>query len=253
MMGPPCHKPPTKRRASANLTQKWSALFDPPLWKMTLSQNGPTTHTHRAEARVDLDITDNVLVEGEIVLPGTPWDQMPGETTVAYNHFLAYRDCGADRTVARAADQAHKSRDHFHRLASQWQWIPRAHAWDVEQHRQFTARAVQARRDMIERHAKLGKFILGIVETRLLQIPIDELTPGEVVRLAEVAAKLERSAWQDESRLALVGASTPDGVDLTHLDEQGRLRRLEELRNELDRRIRARRQMTAIEQAGDAA
>lgn len=201
---------------------------------------------------MDLEPTEQPI-DGEIVLPTTPWDRMPGESEIIYSHFLAYRDCGSDRTVARAAERCHKTRDHFHRLASQWQWIPRAHAWDIEQHRQFTARAMAARQEMIERHSRMGKFILSIVESRLLSIPIDELTPGEVVRLAEIATKMERGAWKDESELSLVGASTADGVDLSHLDEQARLHRLEELRGELDRRIRARQALEGAVVGEDAA
>lgn len=190
---------------------------------------------------------------GEIVLPGTPWDRMPDEPEIAYGHFLTYRDLGADRTVAKAADRAHKSRDHFHRLASTWQWIPRANAYDVEQYRLFVARTLQARREMVDRHARIGRVIIGMVEARLLTVPFDELSPGELVRLGELGLKLERSAFAEETALATRGASTRDGTDLSSLDEAARLRRLEELRTELDRRISTRRQLRQLPAGADAA
>jgi hypothetical protein len=193
-------------------------------------------------------------LEGEIVLPHTPWDRMPGESENSYVHFLTYRDLGQDRTIAKAADRAHKSRDHFHRIATQWQWINRAGAWDVEQHRLFSAKAADQRTEMIERHARLGRSIMSIVEARLLTIPIDALTPLELSRLAEVASKLERSSWAEETsmRRRAGGASTVDGVDLTHLDEAARVARMEALRGELDRRIKARRALSSATQDGDA-
>lgn len=187
----------------------------------------------------------NETIEGEIVFPHTPWDRMPGESESAYAHFLSYRDLGQDRTIARAADRAHKSRDHFHRLATQWQWINRASAYDTEMHRLFTAKAADERREMILRHAKLARNIMSIVEARLLTIPIDELTPTELSRLLEVAAKMERASWNEETAIRARGASTIDGVDLAHLDEGQRVARLEALRAELDRRITARRSLAA--------
>ena len=186
----------------------------------------------------------NDAIEGEIVIPHTPWDRMPGESETTYAHFLTYRDLGQDRTIARAADRAHKSRDYFHRMATQWQWINRAGAYDTEAHRLFAAKAADARKEMIERHAKLARNIMSVVEARLLTIPIDELTPMELSRLAEVAAKIERASWAEETAIRARGASTIDGVDLSHLDESQRVQRLEALRAELDRRIKARRSLT---------
>lgn len=202
---------------------------------------------------MDMETRRDIPVEGEVVIPGTPWDRMPDEPESAYAHFLIYRDCGADRTVAKAADRAHKSRDHFHRLAATWQWIPRANAWDVEQFRLFAAASLDARREMIGRHASIGRIIMSLVQSRLMSIPVDELSPSELVRLADLAAKLERGAWAEEAALAGRGASTRDGIDLSSLDEGARLNRLEELRNELDRRITARRQLREIAAAGDSA
>jgi hypothetical protein len=72
-----------------------------------------------------------------------PWEQQPGEPPEAYARFLAYRNLGAGRSVAKARG---KTRKKTQSLSGQWtedcaayNWVSRARAWDIENLRQHGA------------------------------------------------------------------------------------------------------------------
>src|SRR5262245_8359076 len=109
-------------------------------------------------------------VDGQIVLPSAPWDQMPGESDIAYGQFCRYRDMGRDRTVAKVAFALQRSPGHLNNQAHDWRWVARARAFDAELDRQFAARAVAARMAMAERHGALAADVLAKVHARLLTV-----------------------------------------------------------------------------------
>ena len=69
------------------------------------------------------------------------WDQWPGEPELWYGRFQGYLALGPTRSVSATARalpaapgrQRHSSDGRWSRIARQWFWRERAHAWDVHQ------------------------------------------------------------------------------------------------------------------------
>ncbi len=58
-------------------------------------------------------------------IPEVPWDRQVGESAHAYAAFLAYRDYGDDRSLAKVAAKLGKKTHNLERLSSRWKWQDR--------------------------------------------------------------------------------------------------------------------------------
>lgn len=183
-----------------------------------------------------LAVGGQLVLDGELVMPGAPWDQMPGESDVAYAQFCYYRDMGRDRTVAKAAAHLQRSGGHLNNVAHDWRWVTRARAFDAELDRLFAARALDARMQMAERHAAIAGRVLEVVALRLSTLDTSKLAPADLARWLDVAAKMERLAWATPTT-PIAADAADGGVDIAALDEQGRHDRLAMLKTELERRL----------------
>lgn len=123
-----------------------------------------------------------------------PWDRQHREPEKAYGYFALYRDLGRTRTVAKVAEQVHKSRDYLHKLATTWKWVQRAQAWDREEDRLYVEGLAEQRRDMAKRHARIAGALQAKIVARLQSLDVSKLTPGDVARWLEVATRVERLA-----------------------------------------------------------
>lgn len=97
------------------------------------------------------------------------WEQQPGETAAAYRAFAAYRDLGAGRTLAAAADLIYnrprtgprEAPGNVKRWSREHDWIARAQALDardeaiareaVEQHIRWHAHELEEQRHALRR------------------------------------------------------------------------------------------------------
>jgi hypothetical protein len=171
-----------------------------------------------------------------------PWERQPGESALAYGQYCMYRDMGRTRTLAQAAELLTRSHPYLRAVAAAGHWADRAAAWDREQDRIYTEQLTQRRRDMAERHAKIATGFLGKVVTRLTSLDPGELTAADLVRMTDLAAKLERAAFgEPTSTVAVVGPTGQplEVADLAGMSAQQREARLVELRDELSRRLAA--------------
>nr|DAE92407.1 MAG TPA: hypothetical protein [Siphoviridae sp. ctZF426] len=157
------------------------------------------------------------------------WYQQAGESDVAFAQFEAYRDSDPRRVRDHASG--------FHNSV-RWSWRERVRAWDLHLQEQETERLIRYRVDMNERHravarlamSRAAQWLQGLDETR-----ISKMRPGEVMKMLEVAANLERNASRGNLPDVTVGV-TAGLVDMTAKATDARL---DELMREVQRRREA--------------
>jgi hypothetical protein len=138
-----------------------------------------------------------------------PWEKQRGESAKAFNAFRIYRDLGSGRAqvkVGRILGESgvQTALSQIERWSSQWRWVERCDAWDREQDQiareQHRAAIADARR--VE--AMAGTLMLGAAIRRLNgdmdtrdgeavivhALDLNEITAGDVVRLAVTGTKL---------------------------------------------------------------
>lgn len=136
----------------------------------------------------------------------TPWERRFGETRKAYAGFVAYRDMGIDRSLAKVSRELGKSTALLSRWSARDDWVSRAHAWDDEQHRIKDAAQLQAAVEMGERHARSAEVLLGKALQGLQTIEAKDIGPRDAAYMMDVSVKIERlSRGQPNERVELVG------------------------------------------------
>lgn len=124
-----------------------------------------------------------------------PWERLPGETPKAWRAFCIYRDMGPTRTIMRTVQALGLRAGAARRLqewSSRYRWAERVAAYDAWLDAQQRAEREAAVREMARRHAELAMALLERVRARVDTLRPEELTPSEVARWLEVAARLER-------------------------------------------------------------
>ena len=130
-----------------------------------------------------------------------PWERREKESTKAYEAFCIYRDMGRERSLSKVAEKLQKSYTLIGRWSRENGWVDRAAKWDDEQDRieRETAQKEQAKaiKEMRKRHADLGTAMLIKAAQALKSIPVNEIKPGDISRMVDVASKLERISRGD--------------------------------------------------------
>lgn len=130
-----------------------------------------------------------------------PWERREKESTKAYEAFCIYRDMGRERSLSKVAEKLQKSETLMGRWSRENKWVYRAAKWDDEKDRieREIAQREQSKaiRDMRKRHADLGQAMLIKAARALTKIPDDEIKPGDISRMVDVASKLERISRGD--------------------------------------------------------
>lgn len=126
-----------------------------------------------------------------------PWERQPGETIKAFEAFSVYRDLGVNRSIEKAGKALGKSRVTLEPWSAKFLWVKRAAAWDAEQDRVARQAQLDEIKKMRKRHATLASAMLVKAAKALQRIPEDEIKAGDVSRMVETAAKLERISRGD--------------------------------------------------------
>lgn len=162
-----------------------------------------------------------------------PWERRENETTKAYEAFCIYRDMGRERSLSKVAEKQQKSGSLIGRWSRENDWVERAAKWDDEQDRieREIAQKEQAKaiKDMRKRHADLGQAMLIKAARALAKIPDDEIKPGDISRMVDVASKLERISRGDVGEVVEErdgGTATP--AVTFYMPDNGRDRQEEE-------------------------
>lgn len=129
--------------------------------------------------------------------PPEPWERQKGESARAYEAFTTYRDMGAGRSHNKVVQKLGKNRATISLWSSKYDWVKRVNAWDAEQDRITRQAQIEEIKKMRKRHADLANAMLVKAAKALHRIPDDEVKAGDVSRMVETAAKLERISRGD--------------------------------------------------------
>jgi hypothetical protein len=109
--------------------------------------------------------------------------------------FTVYRDLGPlERSQQEVVRRVGRSRAFIQRLSVRWQWVFRAEQWDAHQERLRQETLRKEQEEMLHRHAAAAVLALQKVILRLQGLNPEEMSAGDLARLADVAVKIERLA-----------------------------------------------------------
>ena len=137
-----------------------------------------------------------------------PWEQIEGETDMAFAAFVEYRNIqAAERTVRKAGENIGKSAGSVLRWSSQFQWQARALAWDAEQDRLSREWFMAERKVMARRQAQTAQAAQGKIAQWLIELDPRKLSATEAARWYEVAVRVERQALGEPDRLQVTSGN----------------------------------------------
>ena len=98
-------------------------------------------------------------------------------------------------------------------------------AWDDEQDREIQRELVKGIAQMRKNHVGTAKAMLEKALLALRRIPVDEMTPTDVARLVDVAAKLERISRGEvtertEGTQTIAGEVSLHQIDLSKVTDE---------------------------------
>lgn len=150
------------------------------------------------------------------------WEQQEGESSTAFTHFVVYRDMRYPKTTKQIKDAdgnvkktttetvmdgtvPYEKRSlrkvaaalgmNFRTIARQseaWEWVKRCEAYDAYVDRSIREANEAAIRKMNQEHALLAQQMIRKATRRLLHMPDDQISAAELVRMVDVAVKVER-------------------------------------------------------------
>lgn len=142
------------------------------------------------------------------------WDKLEGESAKAFKAFCVYRDM-EDRSMRKSLEVIGKPPGYIRQLerwSAAFGWVRRAEAYDVFQEAEKRRTMEKDRTKMNERHVKQSQAIQNKVVERLMTIKPSELSPSDLIKWFEVAAKTERLA-RGETTENIKQESTGKGGD----------------------------------------
>ncbi|MET8746869.1 hypothetical protein [Streptomyces sp. NPDC004728] len=173
-----------------------------------------------------------------------PWERQPNETPHKHGQLVTYRDLGRTRTLTEAAQRLTLAYGHVKNLAAQYRWRERVEAYDRHLDRQYEAMWLEERRKAAETDAKILGAAIGKLAQRLTTLNAAELSPGDFIRLMDVAMRHRRVLFGDPTEtIAVTGeGSNPlaqQFADFAQMPPDVRRARLAELTAQVNQRIRA--------------
>lgn len=143
-----------------------------------------------------------------MVTEADPWDKTPGETSIAYEAFRAFRDLGTSRSLAGVAGYSMPS---MRRWSAKHRWAARAQAWDTEAHRLEDARRLEQIRTMDDTHQRAARALIATALKAINEGP--KLTPHQAARFLDLGTRLERATLLGEHLAPAPVAAVPDPDD----------------------------------------
>lgn len=173
-----------------------------------------------------------------------PWERQPGETARRHGQFITYRDIGRTRTLTEAAQSLTLAYGHVRNLAVEGRWRERVEAWDRHWDHQYEAMWLEERRKAAETDAKILGAAIGKLAQRLGTLNAADLSPGDFIRLMDVAMRHRRVLFGDPTEtIALAGdGSNPlaqQFAEFAKMPADQRRARLSDLTESVNRRLKA--------------
>ena len=185
----------------------------------------------------------NGPMPGNDPLPASePWECQPGEPTLWFARFEAYRLQGPDRSLLAAVNAHRQARNKqqsrsvpqaWAKNARRWRWHDRAEAWDQLRRREARQAHAQAVEEMNNRHVQEGRALQSKAIQGLKSLDVSLLSPAHLLRFCTEAAKLERLALGEPQPVDEVSPmNQADAVDSFSVEDVVRAdRELEEFEN----------------------
>jgi hypothetical protein len=164
----------------------------------------------------------------------SPWIRRSGESSPAYEAFLAYRDLGRDRSIDRAAlalkgglspGDGRPSSGRLRGWSSRWRWVERARAWDAFLQAERDKVAIREARKWESRRLAALEANWGLsLELReklkkMLEFPISKQTTKDGKTIIEPArwsyqtiVSLAKAAAEIGAAVLLAVGSDPDAL-----------------------------------------
>lgn len=192
--------------------------------------------------------------------PREPWEQQEGENSTVFSHFIMYRDMrypkitrnkyGKDgkptgetfttevmdgtvpyekRSLRKLAATLGVNLRTIARQSDTWNWVKRCEAYDAYVDRKNREANEAAIKKMYTEHALLAQQMIRKATRRMTTIPDDQISAAELVRMVDVAVKVERLSRGESTEVreitGEVTAHNTQQVDLSELSDED-LRRL---------------------------
>ncbi len=150
------------------------------------------------------------------------WEAKKGESIKAYRAFCVYRDLGPDRSIAKAlqiSDGAGTAKERrWEGWSARFDWVARARAYDLHQEHEQRKANERAKREMVNRHARLAVLAQNKLIETLKNLDPAAIKPGDLPKWLETSTKIERLARGEPSDRVGVQTENTTAADLT--DEQ---------------------------------
>lgn len=88
-----------------------------------------------------------------------PWERRRGESAVAHQAFVLYRDLGPGRSLQQVAQARGCQVSLLKRWSSEYDWVSRARAWDAEQAQERERLRREQRRKALEQQAQDAELL----------------------------------------------------------------------------------------------
>jgi hypothetical protein len=151
-----------------------------------------------SKAIVRAEREDGSWLEEGLTLGILHWEQFINEPRQAFNLFVVYRDLYpkqmSPKELSALSGYGVAAIRHW---MQRWKWKERFFEWSKYQDKLAMVEQAEIRTDMNDRQILAASDILKKAMDRLAEIDISELTPMEALKWIETAAKLERTAIDD--------------------------------------------------------
>ena len=154
-----------------------------------------------------------------------PWEQQVGEGKLRYSQFVAYREQGLTRDLAKVQERFGITRASIKQYERVYRWAERTAAFDRHMEDQRLLALREYTKLMVQRHLAMGEKVRLKVMASLETLDASRLTPTELVRMADLYSKLTRVALgEPESHVAVTGKAGSPAIQITTVpgDEKSR-------------------------------
>lgn len=209
MSKPPLRPAPVRISAQLQPRSPLAKLWRDPRTGKEYDTRGQLRDARSAHARSILRDFEQLVRERTLGQPA--WEQLPGETSLAYSRFRTYltmaltpRGERSMRTVATILGLKVKQID---RGAARYHWHLRAKLWDQHLMDEEDVYFSRERKMSARRQARLGMRLQSVASKGLQHLAEDPdrlstMTPMEILKMSEAGQRVERLAHGDATTVS---------------------------------------------------
>lgn len=172
------------------------------------------------------------------------WERQPGESSVAYEAFLLYRNMGHEpegekkkRRLASVAKKLGKSLKLMERWSFTWDWVERARAYDNELQRIGMEETRAAIKKMLKDHMTMAQALQKKAMNALLRLDDENLTARNILDYLAQGIELERQARLESAEVGRpASAKGSPGIALDEPEQSTMVQLVQSLQKARERR-----------------